>query len=153
MSYRTPNPSESVAIMLGREPNGRTALRDDPELWQAVVAEVKAGDAGGRPGQWSARKAQLAVALYQKAGGGYLGPKTSDNSLARWTAQRWRTGSGEPSLKTGERYLPAAALELLTADELAETDRAKRRGTRQGRQYVAQPEEVAEIVAAVRRRR
>lgn len=152
MSYRTPNPAESVSIMLGRTANERTAEKTDPELWQAVVDAVKAGDAGGRSGQWSARKAQLAVRLYQEAGGGYLGPKTADNSLARWTAQRWRTGSGEPSLVTGERYLPKAALAALTDAEIAATDRAKRRGMREGQQYVAQPEKVAAKTARYRRK-
>ena len=36
-----------------------------------IVASVKAGGKGGRPGQWSARKAQLVASRYKKAGGGY----------------------------------------------------------------------------------
>ena len=82
--------------------NPATARRTDPALWERIVAEVTASDKGGRPGQWSARKAQLAVALYQKRGGGYVGPKTPDNALAKWTREQWRTRSGRPSLVTGE---------------------------------------------------
>ena len=32
---------------------------------------IKAGSKGGKPGQWSARKAQLLALRYKKAGGGY----------------------------------------------------------------------------------
>ncbi len=33
--------------------------------------EIKRGSKGGKPGQWSARKAQLLASRYKKAGGGY----------------------------------------------------------------------------------
>jgi len=36
-----------------------------------IFNSVKAGSKGGRPGQWSARKAQLMASRYKKAGGGY----------------------------------------------------------------------------------
>jgi hypothetical protein len=52
---------------------GKTAKRSDPELWEAVKAEVTRGSKGGRPGEWSARKAQLAAHLYKARGGGYEG--------------------------------------------------------------------------------
>ena len=48
----------------------KTALRTDEALWQQIVKEVTAGDKGGKAGQWSARKAQIAVANYKAAGGG-----------------------------------------------------------------------------------
>ena len=48
-----------------------------PGLRKRIVAEVKASNKGGRPGQWSARKAQIAADRYEKAGGGYSGPKTT----------------------------------------------------------------------------
>ena len=32
---------------------------------------IKAGSKGGKPGQWSARKAQTMAKAYKKAGGGY----------------------------------------------------------------------------------
>ena len=58
-----------------------TAKKTDPTLWQKVKAEVTEGDKGGRPGQWSARKAQLASRAYQEQGGGYEGRRREDNSL------------------------------------------------------------------------
>jgi hypothetical protein len=36
-----------------------------------MFQSIKAGGKGGRPGQWSARKAQLLAMRYKKAGGGY----------------------------------------------------------------------------------
>ena len=58
--------------------------KKNPKLWKRIVARIKAGSKGGRSGQWSARKAQLAVAAYKKAGGGYKGKKSSKNKLAKW---------------------------------------------------------------------
>jgi hypothetical protein len=52
---------------------GKTPKRSDPKLWEAVKAEVTRGSKGGRPGDWSARKAQLAAHLYKARGGGYEG--------------------------------------------------------------------------------
>ena len=54
-----------------------TAKKTNPAKWKRIVAAVKAGIKGGRAGQWSARKAQIAVARYKKSGGGYSGAKTA----------------------------------------------------------------------------
>jgi len=42
-----------------------------PTIRKRIVAEVKAGGKGGKPGQWSARKAQMVAKKYKAAGGGY----------------------------------------------------------------------------------
>ena len=42
-----------------------------PTMRKALVARVKAGSAGGDPGEWSARKAQLVAKKYKASGGGY----------------------------------------------------------------------------------
>jgi hypothetical protein len=83
-----------------------TAEKSDPKLWEKVKAKVTKGSRGGKPGQWSARKAQLATHEYQAAGGGYVGEKARDNSLQQWTDEDWGTKSGAESGKSGERYLP-----------------------------------------------
>jgi len=67
----------------------------------------------------------------------------SQQSLSNWTKQKWRTKSGKPSAKTGERYLPAAAIKSLSASEYAATSRAKRKGKAAGKQFVAQPKSIA----------
>jgi len=124
-------------------------IRLNPELWERVKKEVTAGDKGGNPGQWSARKGQMAVKLYKDRGGGYSGPKPKDG-LAAWTKQNWMTKSGKPSLETGERYLPEKAIKALSAKEYAATTRAKRRGMKEGKQFVAQPKSIAELVKEFR---
>lgn len=124
-----------------------TAEKTDPKLWEKVKKEVTASDKGGKPGQWSARKAQLAVHDYKEEGGGYKGRKDADNHLAQWTAEEWGTKSGHPSGETGERYLPRKAREALTAEEYARTTKKKRADTRKGKQFSAQPTDVAEKTA------
>lgn len=42
-----------------------------PTMRKAMFNRIKAGSKGGKPGQWSARKAQLLASSYKKAGGGY----------------------------------------------------------------------------------
>jgi|TARA_B100000282_G_C31687337_1_gene469724 hypothetical protein len=75
----------------------------------------------------------------------------SQRSLKSWTKQKWRTKSGKPSSKTGERYLPEAAIKSLTSAEYAATTRAKRKGTKQGKQFVKQPKSIAKKVRKYRR--
>jgi hypothetical protein len=75
----------------------------------------------------------------------------SQQSLDKWTKQKWRTKSGKPSAKTGERYLPTAAIKSLSSSEYAATTRAKRKGTKAGKQFVAQPKNIAEKTRRFRR--
>ena len=69
--------------------------------------------------------------------------KAPQKSLKNWTKQKWRTKSGKPSAKTGERYLPSKAIESLSSSEYAATTRAKRKGKAAGKQHVAQPKNIA----------
>ncbi|MDB2362139.1 hypothetical protein N9V65_01660 [Flavobacteriales bacterium] len=84
--------------------------------------------------------------------------KKSQKSLKKWTGQKWRTKSGKPSTQgskaTGERYLPEKAIKALSSiyksivatqegDERAATSKAKRKGTKRGKQHVSQPKKVA----------
>lgn len=113
-----------------------------PGLRKRIVAEVKASNKGGRPGQWSARKAQIAADRYEKAGGGYSGPKTTaQRSLSKWTKEEWGTKSGKPSIQgpkaTGERYLPKKAIQSLSKAEYQATSERKREATRRGQQFVS----------------
>ena len=76
--------------------------------------------------------------------------KKSQKSLKNWSKQKWRTKSGKPSSKTGERYLPTAAIKALSPQEYAATTRAKRKGTKQGKQFVKQPKSIAKKVRKYR---
>ena len=112
-----------------------------PGLRKRIFQRVKASGKGGKPGQWSARKAQIVAQKYKAAGGGYKGgKKKSQKSLSKWTKQKWRTKSGKPSTQgskaTGERYLPEKAIKSLSSSEYAATSRKKREGMKKGRQFV-----------------
>ena len=42
-----------------------------PGLRESIKKRVMAGSKGGKPGQWSARKAQMLAKAYKAKGGGY----------------------------------------------------------------------------------
>ncbi len=76
--------------------------------------------------------------------------KSQQRDLVEWTNQKWRTSSGKPSLKTGERYLPDAAWKSLSPGEKAATNRAKKKGMRSGKQFVKQPKTIAKKTSRYR---
>lgn len=122
------------------------AKKTNPAKWAKAKADAKAKMGG----EHSARAMQLATKLYKERGGGYSGAKSSDNKLSKWTKEDWGTKSGKPSNETGERYLPKKAREALTPAEYAATTRAKREGTKQGKQFVSQPKKIAKKTAKFR---
>ena len=71
-------------------------------------------------------------------------------SLKAWGEQKWRTKSGKPSSKTGERYLPEKAIKALSASQYAQTTRAKRMAKKKGQQFSKQPKKIAKIVSRFR---
>ena len=77
--------------------------------------------------------------------------KKSQKSLKSWSKQKWRTKSGKPSSKTGERYLPTAAIKALSPQEYAATTKAKRKGTKAGKQFVKQPKKIAKKTRSYRK--
>jgi hypothetical protein len=125
----------------------KTAQRTDPKLWDKVKSEVTRSGKGGEPGQWSARKAQLAVQEYKKRGGGYLGHKSGDNSLKQWSGslKQWSgMKSARNSRDTGERYLPERARDVLSDGDYRKAPAKKRADTKNGKQFFSHPEDVAE---------
>jgi|TARA_R100000995_G_scaffold28629_1_gene12601 hypothetical protein len=66
----------------------------------------------------------------------------SQKSLKDWGKQKWRTSSGKPS-QGKRRYLPDAAWKSLTSAEKASTNKAKAKGNKKGKQFVAQPKRIA----------
>jgi hypothetical protein len=127
-----------------------TAKKKNPKLWESIVASVKRGDKGGNKGEWSARKAQLAVKIYKEKGGEYIGAKSKNNSLTKWSKQNWTTKSGKPSLETGERYLPKKAIKSLSDKEYKATSTAKKKSLKKGEQFSKQPNTIAKKVAKFR---
>lgn len=126
-----------------------TATKSNPGLWKRIVSRVKSGSKGGDSGEWSARKAQIAVREYKKAGGGYRGAKSSSNSLSKWSKQQWTTSSGKPS-EGKRRYLPKAAWKALSPAQRAATNKAKAAGNAKGKQFVSQPKNIANIAKRFR---
>ena len=112
----------------------------DPELRERIKAEVTAGDKGGRPGQWSARKAQMVAHDYEAQGGGYKHERTeAQNSLKDWGDEHWHTADGKPAIQGEEthRYLPDEAWRELSPEEKKATDKKKVAGSKKGEQFVA----------------
>lgn len=121
--------------------------RTNEKLWEKAKAEAKAKMGG----KHSARAMQLAGKIYKEKGGGYTGEKTkAQKSLSKWTKQEWTTKSGKPSGETGERYLPKKAIKALSSEEYAATTKAKREGTKAGKQFVKQPKSIATKVKKFR---
>lgn len=113
---------------------------DKPDLREKLKEEIKAGDKGGKPGQWSARKAQLLTHEYEKAGGGYLDNKRTNaqQHLEKWTDEDWQTSDGKPADREGgaTRYLPKGAWDELSPAEKKATNTKKQAGSKEGKQFV-----------------
>jgi len=126
-----------------------------PELRERIKRRVMAGSKGGKPGQWSARKAQLVAQEYEKAGGGYRGKKSgTQQSLSKWTKEKWTTSDGKPAIRKGgtTRYLPEKAWNNLTPAQRAATNRKKREGSRGGRQFVPNTDAAERAGASARKK-
>ncbi|MEW9920446.1 DUF5872 domain-containing protein [Marimonas sp. MJW-29] len=126
-----------------------SAEKTDSELWEKVKDKHLQSDKGGEPGQWSARKAQLAVQEYKRRGGAYAedGTDQEDTDLHQWTEEDWGTKSGEASADSGERYLPKKVRMLLTEDEYARSTQKKKDGDQQ---FVDQPDDVKKKVSHIK---
>jgi len=76
--------------------------------------------------------------------------RKSQRSLKNWTKQKWRTKSGKPSAKTGERYLPSKAIKAMSSSQYAATTKRKREDTKKGKQFSKQPKSAAKIAKRYR---
>jgi hypothetical protein len=122
-----------------------------PELRRRLKDEIKSGDKGGEPGQWSARKSQLLVQRYEKEGGGY---KSDDKhaaarSLKDWQEQSWQTrdGSGRADRKDGmHRYLPQNAWALLLQKDQDEAEQTKSEADDRDEQFSDWPKAVQDVM-------
>ena len=79
--------------------------------------------------------------------------KKTQRSLVDWTKQEWQYSSpseaDKPKSKRG-RYLPKKAWDSLSPAEKAATNKAKREGTKKGKQFVKQPSNISNKVKAYR---
>ena len=80
--------------------------------------------------------------------------KPTQQSLVNWTRQEWQYSSekeGDKSRKKRGRYLPKAAWDSLSPAEKAATNRAKRKGSKAGKQFVKQPKKIAKKTRSYRK--
>ena len=69
-------PIRKVSLAKGGAPQSKSRVNEagnytKPALRKRLFNKIKAGSKGGKPGQWSARKAQMLAREYKAAGGGY----------------------------------------------------------------------------------
>lgn len=124
----------------------------NPQLRNRLKNQIMNGSRGGRPGQWSARKAQLLAMEYRKRGGGYRGKKSpKQRSLSKWTKEKWRTSDGKPAIRGSvtRRYLPAKAWSKLTPGQRRATNAKKISGSRRGQQFVPNTQRARSVRKAV----
>lgn len=63
-----------------------------PELRERIKDRIMNSSKAGKPGEWSARRSQLLVQEYEKAGGGYKGGKgEKQKDLEKWSKEKWST--------------------------------------------------------------
>ncbi len=119
--------------------DGKTYTK--PDLREKIKAEILGGDKGGKPGQWSARKAQMVAHEYERQGGGYKQPPDEkQQSLKEWGDEHWTTADGKPAVREGgktARYLPEEAWAKLTPGQKRATNRKKLEGSEHGEQFVS----------------
>tara|TARA_R100001163_G_scaffold12296_1_gene11409 strand:+ start:3468 stop:3929 length:462 start_codon:yes stop_codon:yes gene_type:complete len=129
-----------------------------PALRTRLKNKIMAGTKGGKAGQWSARKAQMLAAAYEKAGGGYKGKKTAgQKSLKKWTKEKWRTSDKKPAIRKDssgktvtKRYLPDKAWDKLTPAQKKATNKKKVAGSKKGKQVVKNTKAAAKASKSVR---
>jgi hypothetical protein len=123
----------------------------NPALRERLKNKIMKGTKGGRAGQWSARKAQLLAHEYKEQGGGYKSGKRSEGAkhLNAWTKEKWQTSDGKKAdrkvggKRTMTRYLPKKAWDELSPAEKKSTNDKKRKGSKEGRQFVANTKSAA----------
>ena len=79
--------------------------------------------------------------------------KPSQRSLVKWTKQDWSYSSEKEqgkSKKDRGRYLPKKAWDSLSSGEKSATNKAKRKGTKAGKQFVSQPKKITKKVKKYR---
>ncbi len=110
---------------------GKIAVKSNPKLWERIKNRIKAGSKGGPKGKWSGRKSQLLVKAYKSAGGKFKGKKSRNNSLSKWSREKWDYISARNRKSKRGRYLPEKVRKSLTARERRSENR--RKGSKRGK--------------------
>lgn len=121
-----------------------------PNLREKLKDAIKSDNKGGPPGKFSARKSQLLSKRYiseskKRGKNPFIHSKKrsrSQKSLSKWSKEKWRTSS-----KKSKRYLPDKVWNKLSAKDKKQTNAAKARDSRRGRQYSRNPLKVRTLIA------
>ena len=111
-SAKSAKKAAKKAVKTASKKRSATQKYTDPALREKIKEKVTAGDKGGNPGQWSARKAQMVAHEYEAEGGGYKGGRDdTQESLKDWGDEHWTTDDGKPAKREDgmHRYLPEEA--------------------------------------------
>ena len=100
-----------------RSSRGKVAVKANPRLWESLKKKIKSGSKGGPKGKWSARKSQLLVKAYKSRGGKFKGKKSRNNSLSKWSREKWDYISKSGRKSKRGRYLPEKVRKSLTPAE------------------------------------
>lgn len=109
----------------------KVAIKSNPKLWERIKKSIKAGSKGGPRGKWSARKSQLLVRSYKRSGGRFKGKKSKNNSLTKWSREKWDYISPRSKRSKRGRYLPEKVRKSLTSAEKRTENR--RKGNKRGK--------------------
>ena len=65
-----------IDVAAAKKPKSKSKVNESgnytkPTMRKRLFEKIKAGSKGGKPRQWSARKAQMLAREYKAAGGGY----------------------------------------------------------------------------------
>ncbi len=107
------------------------AVKANPRLWESLKKKIKSGSKGGPKGKWSARKSQLLVKEYKSRGGKFKGKKSRNNSLTKWSREKWDYISPRSRKSKRGRYLPEKVRRSLTPAEKRRENRKK--GSKRGK--------------------
>ncbi len=81
------------------------SIKKNPKLWESIHQELKKKNNG----KWSARLSQQLVKEYKRRGGRFIGRKSRNNSLIKWTKEDW----GYLGKNKKSRYLPKKIRNIL----------------------------------------
>tara|TARA_R110002012_G_scaffold321291_2_gene548534 strand:- start:424 stop:654 length:231 start_codon:yes stop_codon:yes gene_type:complete len=74
MRWRKKSKEVGLSMAAKKKPKSRVNQSGNytkPTMRKNLFNKIKSGGKGGKPGQWSARKAQMLAKQYKAAGGGY----------------------------------------------------------------------------------
>ena len=116
---------------------------------EQIKERIKAGNQGGKPGQWSAIKS-LMLAKECKTKGCSLSKKSGKaKSMKKWLKEDWQTSDGKPAIRKNKkgdtittRFRPKKIWDSLSDKEKASLNRSKVLASKSGKQVSSIPEKV-----------